>query len=93
MMFEYDEDAENAVNFLDQYDFTKILKDNYNVEIYDIIDIIESTYNIDMSEIMDGLTEYEFAVYLHKRYNMHMKEISHYYVSWNSHSGKIEKED
>lgn len=83
-MFDYDSNAAKAVETLDKYDFSDILK---NCRCTDINDVIDEIYDskICNDEIMyaiDDLSTYELATYFAKRYEMKYVEIAHYCLWW-----------
>lgn len=82
-MFDYDEESRLAVEVLDKYDFTSVLKNCYGIDIYDIEELLES-FGEEVSKAVSDLTTEEFAEYLHLRYDMRIEEVSRYCIWWNS---------
>lgn len=82
-MFDYDKLAAAAVETLDEYDFSSVLKSCYGVDILDVCDLLE-TYGEAVSSALENLSEDEIAIYLTKRYGMKIEEVSRYRMSWNN---------
>lgn len=81
-MFDYDQGAKNAVDTLDKYDFSSLLKPCHGVDIYDVGDWLKE-YSDEVSEALKELSLYELTEYLHRRYGVMVEETSRYYIWWN----------
>ena len=79
-MFDYDLDSKRAVEKLDEYDFTDILSECYDMGMrdpYDIGDCISEDYP-ELEDTIADLTGCEWMEYLTARYPVRFEEISHY---------------
>ena len=85
-MFDYDQEAKNAVDVLDKYDFSPLLKSCYGVDIYDISDWLEE-YGEEVSKAIVELTTDELVEYLHLRYGVRVEEVSRCCIWWNDRLG------
>lgn len=82
-MFDYDDTAKRAVETLDEYDFTGVLKDLYGVSIYDVQDAMIQVSD-QVSDAVHDLSSYELAEYLHVRYGMRLEEVVIRFLWWNN---------
>lgn len=82
-MFDYDKNAQKAAQTLDQYDFSKTLKDCHSVPIPQIVSSLE-LYGKKVSDAFAWLTADEIATYLKLRYGMRIQEIYEFYASWDN---------
>lgn len=84
-MFEGNEDAEKAIEVLDKYDFSEILKNANWKNVYGVIDDIcdSQMSNEEIMFAFDELSTEEVVTYFTKRYKMHCHVITRYYMSWN----------
>lgn len=85
-MFDYDQEAKNAVDVLDKYDFSPLLKSCRGVDLQDVRDWLEE-YGEEISKAIAELTIDELVEYLHLRYGVRVEEVSRYYIWWNDRYG------
>ena len=87
MFGDYDKIVQLAMKKLDEYDFTELLSECYDVNkcnIYEIIDDIINNY-LELAgddSPLDELSTYEIMDYLSKRYNVKFIEQTHYYMRY-----------
>lgn len=82
-MFDYDKEAKHAVEILDKYNLTQILKKCHSKQLYDVAKMLES-YNQEIDDIIFDLSADELEIYLQERYYGHIKEQIVPYFYWNS---------
>ncbi len=82
-MFDYDKEAKHAVEILDKYNLTEVLKKCHGYQLYDVAEKLKS-YNKEIEEIISDLSADELGIYLNKKYGgCIMEEIIPYFY-WNS---------
>lgn len=86
-MFDYDKKAHHAVEILDKYDLTEVLKKCHGLQLYDVAKILES-YNQEIANIIFDLSAYELGIYLEKRYYGLIKEEIILYFYYNNRQTK-----
>lgn len=82
-MFDYDKEAKHAVEILDKYNLTQILRKCHGKQLYDVAKILES-YNQEIADIIFDLSADELGIYLQERYYGHIKEQIIPYFYWNN---------
>ena len=90
-MFDYDEESKRAVEILDKYNLTDMLKEYRGIEANEIEDEIKNI-NDELCEAIESLTYAEFSDYLIERYKMRMEEVIINYIWWNDRDGGFCKE-
>lgn len=85
-MFNYDKDAQLAVDTLSKYDFSDILKSCIYKDVGDIIDDIcySEMSNEEIVNAFDNLSSQEVATYFNKKYNMKYIEVEKYMMWWSN---------
>lgn len=81
-MFDYGPESKKAVELLDKYDLSPVLKQcrgNYAYEVGELI----GRYGEEAQRAVENLTDYELATYLHRKHNMRMEEVSQYCLWWS----------
>ena len=82
-MFDYDKEAKHAVEILDKYNLTQILKECHGEQLYDVAKTLES-YNQEIADIIFDLSTDELGIYLQERYYGHIEEQIIPYFYWNN---------
>lgn len=82
-MFDYDKEAKHAVEILDKYNLTQILRKCHGKQLYDVAKTLES-YNQEIADIIFDLTADELGIYLQERYYGHIEEQIIPYFYWNN---------
>lgn len=86
-MFDYDKEAKHAVEILDKYNLTQILRKCNGKQLYDVAKMLES-YNQEIANIIFDLSADELGIYLQKRYYGHIEEQIIPYFYWNNRGMK-----
>lgn len=82
-MFDYDKEAKHAVEILDKYNLTQILRKCHGKQLYDVAKTLES-YNQEISDIIFDLSADELGIYLQERYYGNIREEIIPYFYWNN---------
>lgn len=86
-MGDYDKIVQLAKEKLNEYDFTELLSDCYDLGLKDIYEIIDSILD-EYPELdedgtpLDDLSTDEIIEYLSKKYNVEFMEQTHYYMRY-----------
>lgn len=88
-MFDYDKEAKHAVEILDKYNLTEVLKKCHGKQLYDVAKALES-YNQEIADIIFDLSAYELGIYLQERYYGNIREEIIPYFYWSNKGTKIE---
>lgn len=90
MFGEYEKIVQAVKDKLDEYDFTDLLSDCYDLGLNDIYEIIDSIDSILYQYLefdedgtpLDDLSTDEIMEYLSKKYNVQFVEQTHYYMRY-----------
>lgn len=81
-MFDYDVESAKAVDELDKYDLTHILKSVNGIDVHDVAEEIRNFGDSKLSNAVDSLTDDELVLYLERRYKMYSTEEVRSYMWW-----------
>lgn len=80
-MFDYDPESKKAVEILDKYDISQLLKNCHGVNLSNLSELFEN-YSCDVYAVILNLSPDELEIYLIEKYSVRIEEVTERFVYW-----------